>query len=103
MVRMANLAIIMSHHVNGVAEIHSKILKESIFKEFAGIYKNLYLFKKMVEFFPEKFLNITNGITPRRWLHNCNPLLSNLIEKVLIFQDLKKNNYFRLWVMIVSY
>jgi starch phosphorylase len=70
MVRMANLAIIMSHHVNGVAEIHSKILKESIFKEFA-------------EFFPEKFLNITNGITPRRWLHNCNPLLSNLIEKTL--------------------
>lgn len=65
-VRMAHLAIVGSHKVNGVAELHTKILKESLFKEFDQV-------------FPGKFINITNGITPRRWLLQANPLLSGLI------------------------
>ncbi|HSP86874.1 MAG TPA: glycogen/starch/alpha-glucan phosphorylase, partial [Ignavibacteriaceae bacterium] len=66
-IRMANLAIVGSHSINGVAELHTKILKEKIF----------YHFYKL---FPEKFKNITNGITPRRWLKTANPLLSGLIS-----------------------
>eukprot|EP01114_Cavostelium_apophysatum_P016278 TRINITY_DN458_c0_g1_i2.p1 TRINITY_DN458_c0_g1~~TRINITY_DN458_c0_g1_i2.p1 ORF type:complete len:528 (+),score=189.67 TRINITY_DN458_c0_g1_i2:1191-2774(+) len=69
-VRMANLAIVMSHCVNGVAAIHTNILKNSLFKEFVTMY-------------PEKFINITNGITPRRWLGACNRKLSRLIAKTL--------------------
>jgi len=69
-VRMAHLAIVMSHHVNGVAALHSQILIDSLFKEFNQMY-------------PGKFLNVTNGITPRRWLLSCNPQLCNLIEKKL--------------------
>lgn len=65
-VRMANLAIVGSHSVNGVAALHTEILKNIIFPEFNFIY-------------PEKFKNITNGITPRRWLKACNPFLSGLI------------------------
>lgn len=65
-VNMANLAIIGSYSVNGVAEIHTKILKENIFPEFNRIY-------------PEKFTNITNGISHRRFLFSANPSLSNLI------------------------
>lgn len=53
-IRMANLAIIISHTVNGVAEIHSEILKNELFRDFN-------------EFFPGKFINITNGITARRF------------------------------------
>ncbi|HRE41231.1 MAG TPA: glycogen/starch/alpha-glucan phosphorylase [Ignavibacteria bacterium] len=67
-VRMANLAIIGSHSVNGVAELHTKIIKEQIFKDF-------------YEIFPEKFNNKTNGISPRRFLKQANPLLSNLISE----------------------
>jgi len=63
MVRMANLAIIASHSVNGVAAIHSQILKDEVFPDFA-------------ELFPNKFLNITNGVTPRRWVQQANPELS---------------------------
>jgi len=63
MVRMASLAIIASHSVNGVAEIHSHLLKTEVFPFF-------------VELFPQKFLNITNGVTPRRWLQQANPELS---------------------------
>lgn len=66
-VRMAHLAIIGSHKVNGVAELHSSILKESLFKEFHEIY-------------PDKFINITNGITQRRWLLQANPALADLIS-----------------------
>jgi len=66
-VRMAHLAIVGSHSVNGVAEIHSNILKEIELKDFYEIY-------------PEKFNNKTNGITPRRWLAHCNPRLSSLIS-----------------------
>ncbi len=65
-VRMAHLAIIGSHSTNGVAEIHSNILKEEVFCDFD-------------EMFPTRFKNITNGITQRRWLKTCNLSLSKLI------------------------
>jgi starch phosphorylase len=65
-VRMAHLAIVGSHSVNGVAALHSEIIKKSLFKDFYTLY-------------PERFNNKTNGITPRRWLKLCNPGLSNLI------------------------
>ena len=69
-VRMAHLAIVGSHSVNGVAELHSNLLKERIFKDFH-------------DFFPKRFNNKTNGITQRRWLLKCNPELAGLItEKV---------------------
>ncbi len=68
--RMANLAIVGSVKVNGVAEIHSGILKTRIFRDFA-------------EFWPNKFTNMTNGITQRRWLLCSNPQLASLItEKI---------------------
>jgi starch phosphorylase len=67
---MAYLAIIGSHTVNGVAAIHSAILKRSIFKDF-------------YEMTPEKFQNKTNGITPRRWLRLCNPSLADIISNEL--------------------
>ncbi|MDB6081330.1 MAG: glgP-B [Chlamydiia bacterium] len=65
-VRMANLAIIGSHKVNGVAELHTEILKKQAFREF-------------YELFPDKFVNVTNGVTHRRWLLNCNPTLADFI------------------------
>ena len=65
-VRMAHLAVIGSHTVNGVAAIHSELLKTILFADFHRI-------------FPGKFINITNGITPRRWLNQANPHLSELI------------------------
>ena len=65
-VRMANLATIGSHSVNGVAALHTEILKNSVFRDFHNIW-------------PEKFNNKTNGITQRRWLKLCNPGLSSLI------------------------
>jgi len=69
-VRMANLAIIGSHSINGVAALHTEILKASVFKDFYRIW-------------PDKFNNKTNGITQRRWLKLCNPKLSSLIgEKI---------------------
>jgi starch phosphorylase len=69
-IRMANLAIIGSHTVNGVAELHSHILQKEIFPEFNAIY-------------PGKFISITNGITPRRWIIQINPQLSDLISSVI--------------------
>ncbi|MBN1282650.1 MAG: glycogen/starch/alpha-glucan phosphorylase [Proteobacteria bacterium] len=66
-VRMANLAIVGSFAVNGVAELHTRILKERIFPDFN-------------EFYPNKFINITNGITQRRWLQKANPILSEVID-----------------------
>jgi starch phosphorylase len=71
MVRMAYLAIIGSHKVNGVAELHSDLIKTTIFKDFVKIYG------------PDRFTNVTNGITPRRWLHQANPRLSELIASKL--------------------
>ncbi|MBS4167413.1 glycogen/starch/alpha-glucan phosphorylase [Parachlamydia sp. AcF125] len=67
-VRMANLAIMGSHSVNGVAALHTEILKKSVFKDF-------------YDFFPEKFVNVTNGVTQRRWLLECNPELAHFITK----------------------
>lgn len=67
MVRMAYLAIIGSHKVNGVAELHSDLIQTTIFRDFVNI------------FGADKFTNVTNGITPRRWLHQANPRLSELI------------------------
>jgi len=67
-IHMANLAIVGSHAVNGVAEIHSEILKDDLFHDFYVLY-------------PEKFSNKTNGITPRRWMLYSNPQLKELLDK----------------------
>ena len=66
-VNMADLSVYVSSAVNGVAEIHSEILKKDLFKDWYAVY-------------PERFQNKTNGITPRRWLGLCNPELCGLIE-----------------------
>lgn len=65
-VKMANLAVIAGHSVNGVSKLHSEILKESVFSDFYKVT-------------PEKFKNVTNGIAHRRWLNQSNPGLSTLI------------------------
>jgi len=70
MVRMAHLAVVGSFSVNGVAALHTELLKKDLFSDFD-------------EMFPKRFNNKTNGITPRRWLRACNPRLSELItEKI---------------------
>ena len=69
-VRMANLSIVGSHHVNGVSALHSDILKESLFRDF---YNDT----------PEKFTNVTNGIAYRRWLCQSNPELNELIKELI--------------------
>ena len=69
-IRMAYLAIVGSYSVNGVAALHTELLKAGLFKEFYALW-------------PDKFNNKTNGVTPRRWLAHCNPVLSELIgEKI---------------------
>lgn len=67
-VRMAHLAIYGSHKVNGVAALHSQILKDRVFREFYALY-------------PDRFINVTNGVTQRRWLLHCNPTLANFVTK----------------------
>ena len=69
-VHMANLSIFVGSYVNGVAEIHSQILKDDCFKEWYSI-------------FPERFQNKTNGITPRRWMGLCNPELTGMVRDLI--------------------
>ncbi|MFX7140483.1 glycogen/starch/alpha-glucan phosphorylase, partial [Acinetobacter baumannii] len=61
-VRMAHLACVGSHTINGVAELHSRLMREDVLKDFYAMW-------------PEKFTSITNGVTPRRWLALSNPRL----------------------------
>ena len=67
-VRMAHLAIVGSHKVNGVAAIHTRLMKETIFADFHRLW-------------PDKIVNMTNGVTQRRWLNQANPGLSHLITR----------------------
>ena len=69
-IRMSNLAIVGSHAVNGVAQLHSQILKTNVFKDYSDL-------------FPDRFHNITNGITQRLWLKSCNPELAELITETV--------------------
>ena len=67
-IKMANLSVVASHKVNGVSALHSDIIKRSLFHDYYQIT-------------PEKFTNVTNGIAYRRWLHQSNPRLSNLLNE----------------------
>jgi len=67
-IRMAHLATIGSHHVNGVAELHSELIKKQLMPEFYDLW-------------PHKFTNVTNGVTPRRWLASCNPSLKEVLDE----------------------
>jgi len=69
-VRMAYLAVVASHSINGVSALHSELMKESIFADFAALW-------------PERFNNKTNGVTPRRWLAQANPGLAALLDQRL--------------------
>ena len=67
-VRMAYLSIIGSHRINGVSQLHSDLMVQTIFSDFAKLY-------------PDRFHNKTNGVTPRRWLAQANPMLSSLLDE----------------------
>ncbi len=69
-VRMAHLATIASHHVNGVAALHSELVQSELFPDFAALW-------------PHKFTNVTNGVTPRRWVALANPQLSALLSETV--------------------
>jgi len=78
-VKMANLAVIASHSVNGVSKLHSEILKDTVFHDFYTVT-------------PEKFKNVTNGIAHRRWLNQSNPGLANLITELIGDKFIKNAN-----------
>ena len=67
-IRMAHLATVGSHHVNGVAALHSELVKSKLMPEFYDLW-------------PHKFTNVTNGVTPRRWIVSCNPSLSEVLNE----------------------
>jgi len=67
-VRMAGLAIVASHKINGVAALHSRLMVETIFADYARLY-------------PTRFFNVTNGVTPRRWIQQANPKLTTLLDR----------------------
>ena len=69
-VRMAHLSVVGSHKVNGVSALHSDLLVQTIFADFADLW-------------PERFTNMTNGVTPRRWLAQANPQLASLLDDTL--------------------
>jgi len=69
-VRMAHLATVASHHINGVAALHSRLLRETVLRDFA-------------ELWPERFTNVTNGVTPRRFVALANPRLADLITSAI--------------------
>ncbi len=69
-IAMAHLAVVGSHAVNGVAALHSELLRRDVLRDFADLS-------------PGKFSNKTNGVTPRRWLHHCNPRLSELVTEAI--------------------
>ena len=69
-VRMAHLAVAGSHQVNGVSALHSELITRTIFRDFAQLA-------------PKRFTNVTNGVTPRRWLAQCNPALSALVDSAI--------------------
>lgn len=68
-IRMAHLAVVGSHHVNGVAELHTRLIRSRLFPSFNELYVG-------------KFVNVTNGVTPRRWVRGCNPELGALCDEV---------------------
>ncbi len=68
--RMAALSIVASHKVNGVSALHSELMVQTIFADFAALY-------------PDRFTNVTNGVTPRRWLAQANPVLSALLDTTI--------------------
>ena len=69
-VRMGNLAFIGSHRVNGVSELHTELMAQTVFHDLHRLY-------------PGRIVNVTNGVTPRRWLHGCNPALSEVITSAI--------------------
>lgn len=78
LVRMAHLAVVGSHSVNGVAELHSQLVADQLMPDFAQMW-------------PNKFNNKTNGVSPRRWILQCNPKLSSLITERLSSNHWVKN------------